>query len=81
MTVYVTTITHKYGTNLYVNRTRKGATKAAADYCRTYWPSMRDDAPPPEDDAAVIKKYFDEMVDTGFGDGEYCETEACEVEA
>ena len=76
--VYVTTITHKHGNNVYVNQTRVGATKTVASYARKWWKERFNNAPMPKHDKLVIERYFN-MDECGFGDGEFYMIDACEV--
>lgn len=63
--VYVATISHKHGSNFYVDFTSRGIEEQVSDFCREYWNEVRDhDDSLPENtggmsDSEIISTYFD----------------------
>ncbi len=60
-TVYVATITHGNGTNVYIHATPQGRARAIAEFCRNWWDEWCD-GDPPDDDVACYKEYFKSAV-------------------
>lgn len=54
--VWVATVTHGDGTNIYLSKTDAGLRKQIANYCREWWPT---EDLPPVDDQQVMNLYFD----------------------
>jgi len=60
ITVYVATISHRHGDNVYVSRTEEGLNKQVANFCREWWHEIDDAVTIPKDDNEVIELYFSE---------------------
>ena len=58
--VYVATIEHEHGTNVYVGATYRAALHCVAAFCRDWWSEVgKTDAPPPDmDDSRIVATYF-----------------------
>jgi hypothetical protein len=72
VTVWVLSIDHRHGTNVYVHETEPGAKDSLVDYVRENWEDevgrgfSELDAEPPADDQEAIDAYFDEVADESY---------------
>lgn len=57
--VFVTVITHKYGTDHYVNFTREGANQILFAYVQEWWDDYMEGIKIPKDPKKAIKAYFE----------------------
>lgn len=57
MQIFVATITHKHGTNVYTSETSEGIHKQIADYCREWWEETVM-GKIPSDDSKITDVYF-----------------------
>jgi hypothetical protein len=57
--VQVATISHKFGDNVYVSKTKEGLNKQVADFCREWWNEIPN-VEIPETDDDIIEIYFSE---------------------
>jgi len=71
--VYVTSIEHKYGTNIYVNKTEEGARTEIEDYVIENWDSEMPKGQLIQVSENAVEDYFNEVEE------EFYFTEFCEV--
>jgi hypothetical protein len=58
--VWILTIEHKHGTDVYAHKTEAGAKGALLDYVQEWWSIEVGDEPIPENPDAAIERYFEE---------------------
>lgn len=68
--IWVGTISHEYGSNMYASRTQAGLLAQVADFCRSYWAEHGDETPPTSDDMLCIDTYFEDNQDESLDYGE-----------
>jgi len=64
--VFILSILHRHGQDLYASRTYEGAHAALANYCRENWcdQCIVEDMPP--EDSELIEAYFDSTPDESW---------------
>jgi hypothetical protein len=70
--VWVLTINHKHGTDIWVRRAQESAWQILVDYVTEWWPGEKGDEEMPEEPGDRVGLYFED-VDEAY------ELEECEV--
>lgn len=72
-TIFVLTISHRHGGDIYVHQTREGAERNLEGYCRMWWEEAAwndeddgEDPAEPEDPTELITRYFSLMEDESY---------------
>ncbi|MGQ7794497.1 hypothetical protein ACUN0C_18995 [Faunimonas sp. B44] len=72
--IWVASITHNYGTDLYAARTKKGILRQIHAYVEEWWEHEGLEGPMPDDEEEAISEYFEHV------DDEWCDYEEVEME-
>jgi hypothetical protein len=59
VTIQVCRVSHRHGTDVYLDWTKRGLDKQVADYAREWWGEWDFDEKMPRSNKAVIEAYFD----------------------
>jgi hypothetical protein len=70
MIIFCATISHKHGTNFYVDHTEELLQKQIADFVRENWNLECIEGEIPDNDDEAVEQYFEQMAD-GRGGGEH----------
>ena len=65
--VYVTTVDHRHGTNIYVNKTRKGAEEELLGYVTENWESEMPKDQPIQASGNRVRDYFYAIEEEFYG--------------
>ena len=68
MIIFVATISHRHGFNVYAATTHDSALGLVADYCREWWPDIDAKGSPPADDNEAVNRYFDNTANEEYFD-------------
>lgn len=64
MKIYLATIEHRYGGNLYTAKTQEGLTKQLYEYVKKYWSEIKDEEIPTDADEAIEQYFGDHFGET-----------------
>lgn len=66
MIIWILTIEHRHGTNVYAHQTKAGAEESLMEYVDEWWDSEMDGAKIPENRDEAIDGYFSSAVETYY---------------